>query len=299
MTPSRRSQKLAAAQDRIRRNIEDLMISRALRKLAHAEAMAIRAWKAGRDPRPAWRNAIGLEGDGVSDLHKILIEAQVDAYRAGVAFAEKHLESPVKKFAVWASIKAFLRGIVGITSPEIAAVRVGYSKGVNKAIEKLAIDTQARLTDAMIKAKAADLPTQAGAKLLREAFEKSGVSGPTPYQVETVFRAQVTSAFQVANLKVESIPAVDDEIWGYEFVTAGDDRVRDSHAAMDGVRAPKDHPVWDKWTPPCAWGCRCIRQPIFKDENPTATAIPNVDPLEGGKPFPYNPQQLFEDLQAR
>lgn len=42
-----------------------------------------------------------------------------------------------------------------------------------------------------------------------------------------------------------------------KFQTAGDERVRDSHAVLDGVIAPIDSEFWNKNWPPLAWNCRC------------------------------------------
>lgn len=41
------------------------------------------------------------------------------------------------------------------------------------------------------------------------------------------------------------------------FVTAGDDRVRDEHAKLDGIVRPIDDPFWDSHYPPLGWRCRC------------------------------------------
>ncbi|MEO0628337.1 MAG: phage minor head protein, partial [Bacteroidota bacterium] len=43
-----------------------------------------------------------------------------------------------------------------------------------------------------------------------------------------------------------------------KYVTAGDERVRDSHAAIDGAIYPVGDPFWDTHTPPIDWRCRCI-----------------------------------------
>lgn len=41
------------------------------------------------------------------------------------------------------------------------------------------------------------------------------------------------------------------------YITAGDDRVRDSHAALDGVTRPVKDNFWNTNYPPNGWGCRC------------------------------------------
>ncbi|MBQ4278346.1 MAG: DUF935 family protein [Rikenellaceae bacterium] len=79
------------------------------------------------------------------------------------------------------------------------------------------------------------------------------------------------------------------------YVTAGDRRVRPSHAALDGVVRPIDDDFWKTYYPPNGFGCRCTTQqtagaPTGLDRIET----PYVDPLfrtnlaETGLIFPKN-----------
>lgn len=52
----------------------------------------------------------------------------------------------------------------------------------------------------------------------------------------------------------------------WKYVTAGDDRVRDEHRAIDGVVLPFNDKRWDKIYPPNGWKCRCHVAPILKNE---------------------------------
>lgn len=52
--------------------------------------------------------------------------------------------------------------------------------------------------------------------------------------------------------------------WGYR--TAGDDRVREEHAALDGLTLRHDDPLWDKIYPPNGWKCRCYVVPRMAEE---------------------------------
>lgn len=56
-----------------------------------------------------------------------------------------------------------------------------------------------------------------------------------------------------------------------QYHTAGDDRVRAEHAAMEGIIKPLDDPFWGSWTPPCDMGCRC-----------TMTTISNIEMEDEG-----------------
>ena len=50
------------------------------------------------------------------------------------------------------------------------------------------------------------------------------------------------------------------EVFPYSmYMTAKDDRVRDSHRALDGVVLPTLDPFWDSHTGPWDWGCRCTK----------------------------------------
>lgn len=44
-------------------------------------------------------------------------------------------------------------------------------------------------------------------------------------------------------------------IWQYK--TVGDDRVRQAHAALNGMKFKANDPIWDSIYPPNGWGCRC------------------------------------------
>jgi SPP1 gp7 family putative phage head morphogenesis protein len=52
----------------------------------------------------------------------------------------------------------------------------------------------------------------------------------------------------------------------WKYVTFGDDRVRDSHAALNGKILPCDSPFWDTHYPPWAPMCRCIVVPVSQRE---------------------------------
>lgn len=62
------------------------------------------------------------------------------------------------------------------------------------------------------------------------------------------------------------------------YVTAGDGRVREEHAILEGVTYPIDHEFWDTYYPPNDWGCRCDTSPAVGEEtDPIAkSALPDI-----------------------
>lgn len=59
------------------------------------------------------------------------------------------------------------------------------------------------------------------------------------------------------------------------YVTAGDENVRDSHAALDGKVYPIDHSFWDSYYPPNGWGCRCT---VEQTDDDPAEEMPEETP---------------------
>jgi SPP1 gp7 family putative phage head morphogenesis protein len=116
-----------------------------------------------------------------------------------------------------------------------------------------------------------------------------------PWSLETLVRTQTQLAYGAGQENANAAPEIQEILWGYEYATVGDDRVRPTHAAMDGVRAPKADPVWLIWTPPNGYNCRCSRIEVFAGDS---LAVPKA-PLEDVKPddgFAFNPGRLYRDL---
>lgn len=51
-----------------------------------------------------------------------------------------------------------------------------------------------------------------------------------------------------------------------QYRTAGDDRVRPEHAALNGITLPMSDHFWDKYLPPLSWNCRCTTVQVRKEK---------------------------------
>ncbi len=49
----------------------------------------------------------------------------------------------------------------------------------------------------------------------------------------------------------------DGDRYDLQYRTAGDDKVRADHAALNGTTLPKSDPFWTMYMPPNGWNCRC------------------------------------------
>lgn len=64
--------------------------------------------------------------------------------------------------------------------------------------------------------------------------------------------------------------AGDGDRYDLQYRTAGDSRVRDEHAAMEGITLPADDPFWKQYYPPNGWRCRCTTVQVNKGKYPVS-----------------------------
>lgn len=128
-----------------------------------------------------------------------------------------------------------------------------------------------------------------GVKALQAKFATLGLTGPAN-RLEAIFRTQNQLAYGAGQWATYSDPDIQEILWGFEYVTVGDDRVRPSHAALDGTRYPKDHGFWQTHFPPNGWNCRCQVIPIFDEgrERDPKTLPDGSDP-QPDRGFEFNP----------
>ncbi|MFI3322443.1 MAG: phage minor head protein [Rikenellaceae bacterium] len=66
----------------------------------------------------------------------------------------------------------------------------------------------------------------------------------------------------------EELEDDDDGRYLLQYCTAEDDKVRASHAKLNGVTLPPSDPFWDIFYPPNGWGCRCDVSKVLGYRNP-------------------------------
>lgn len=88
-----------------------------------------------------------------------------------------------------------------------------------------------------------------------------------------------------------------------QYRTAGDEKVREEHAALNRITLPVNDKFWDEYLPPLGWNCRCTAVQVLKGKYPEsdsaaaiaageqATAEPKqrifrFNPGKQGKVFP-------------
>lgn len=171
---------------------------------------------------------------------------------------------------------AYLRGLQPMTDADFAdleaetaaraftVARVTKIDMLQSILDKLNDGLQKGLT---LEEFASDIDTIVGGAL-------------TDGHVETIYRTNIQSAYGAGKWQQGTDPDIADDIWGWRYVTVGDDRVRDEHAELDGLEFKTGE--GDAIFPPWDFNCRCSAEWITK--------------LEQGDDVPSD--ELPDDVQA-
>ena len=92
----------------------------------------------------------------------------------------------------------------------------------------------------------------------------------------------------------------DGDRYNLQYRTAGDDKVREEHAILDGTTLPPSDPFWDMFLPPNGWNCRCtavqVRNNKYPASDPELAMKRGMNCTEGAKKaiFRYNPGKSLQ-----
>ena len=87
----------------------------------------------------------------------------------------------------------------------------------------------------------------------------------------------------------------DGDRYNLQYRTAGDDKVREEHAILNGTTLPPSDPFWNMFLPPNGWNCRCtavqVRKNKYPASDPELAMKRGQNCTEGAKKsiFRYNP----------
>lgn len=84
------------------------------------------------------------------------------------------------------------------------------------------------------------------------------------YKAELVLRTNGFQAYGAARYRQQQATAEALPYW--QYLTVGDENVRDSHASLDGLVLPADDPFWSTHYPPWDYNCRCVVAAITREE---------------------------------
>jgi len=203
-----------------------------------------------------------------------------------------------------AEVLRYVEGRLRLTDEEVEAISAEYSPYAFQLAGQPVNDRmRRRLEETLREIVARDLHGKHASKLLGEQLAALGLTPDSSFAVEGLVRTQIQLAYSAASVHADRDPAIAEILWGYEYATVGDDRVRPTHQALDGVTLPKEDPRWRVIMPPNGFACRCTALRAF---GPLATKAPPAEVEIDGKRivpdadegFKYNPGDIFERIVA-
>lgn len=187
----------------------------------------------------------------------------------------------------------------------IAEAKAAHKDNALTVISGVAKSIEAKLRDELKESILRGETLKDSKRRLQEAMDRIGFSPKNKGTIETIIRTQTQLAFSAGRWKSERLdPDIDSMLWGYKYVTAGDNRVRADHANLDGVTLPKDHAFWSQFMPPNGFNCRCQAIPLYdqrpvkfppRDAEPDKTFNFNVGQSVYGSP-PAKPPEASVDV---
>lgn len=233
----------------------------------------LRAYRSGRRDFDVRRDVVRAIGPVLGDAMMVaqLLGAKASASASGLRLAYDPYKS---------QIKGPLAKYRKLTKKQADGKALNVLDDVSQKIQKRLRGVVADLIEKGAHVKE-------GAKALQKEFDALGITPKNGYQLETIFRTHTQLAYGAGRWQADQDEAVQEILWGYTYYTVGDDRVREEHAALDGVTLPKDHPLWASIWPPNGWNCRCQVVPVFSERD---VVEPDEDDFSGpDEGFDFNP----------
>lgn len=105
-----------------------------------------------------------------------------------------------------------------------------------------------------------------------------GITADSPGYLENVYRTSTQMAYGQGRLTQLEHPAVLSARPHVQYRTAGDSRVRPSHAALQGVIFDRDaDPGWRRYAPPLGYQCRCALVTLRPDRVDSSAVVLSTD----------------------
>ena len=262
-----------------------------------AQAAMVQAFAANTDP-------IGPALRIFRELGDVLIQGMIFGRLRGMSRAEKSSRLVTPTTIAAARAPAYLRGIkwmrnrLLMSEADLAAMEATMTAHVTRVLAEATRPIQKKLAETVGLIHRDNLHVREGVKRLRESWAKLGLTERNNFQLEAIFRTQTQTAYAAGRADFNRQPEIQEILWGYKYVTAGDTRVRDSHVGLDGVTLAKDDSFWSTNYPPNGFACRCQAIEIFQPRKQvTAPDRVEVDGKEvrigADKGFEFGPDTIL------
>jgi len=264
--------KLARIQDLEVRRLADAAIADGMTVLSPIVRQIVKQFRSGE---LMFRDVPAI----MEPLRAVFLNASTVSHMAGrwrvFQNASNYTKSKIE-FGLMEESLAKLQGAMKMTPDDVAKISVKYGENVAHVWEQLTTAADTAVRSAIVETHMENLHIREASKLMRTRIATAGLDPMEPYLMKTLLRTQLQLGYGAGRWEANQHPAIQEILWGYTYVTVGDDRVRPNHEMLDGTTRPKDDGIW--WTswPPNGYNCRCSTIELFEP----AELSPEQEPKE-------------------
>ena len=265
-----------------------------------AQRAAIKAFRAGRDPTfpltTELRKAIPLLTTGMAAAH-------LAGRHRSAMMAPKHLSL---RIGTYETAVRLMQRRMGLTPAQLLDLKHTYNAQAVRIITAAENKIEALIRVTLAETTKQGMHVREGSKRMLRAFEVAGLSPNNSFTMEAIFRTQTNLAYGAGRWQADQDPAIQEILWGYKYVTVGDDRVRPEHVGFEDVTLPKEDPFWQTHWPPNGWACRCAVISIFDEPAGGEQKPPEFVMVDGKRVrptiddgFAFNPGSVYTDTISK
>jgi SPP1 gp7 family putative phage head morphogenesis protein len=119
--------------------------------------------------------------------------------------------------------------------------------------------------------------------------------GEIPGRLETIFRTNLSVAYNEGRHAIISAPTVKEARPYWRYDATMDDRGDDECEELNGTVLPVDDPFWESHSPPIHHNCRCILVPLSPEEAGEEGVDDEGPDVEAAEGFGEEPSKQGED----
>jgi SPP1 gp7 family putative phage head morphogenesis protein len=237
-----------------------------------------------------------VDDDLVTLLRQLLLMADL----LGRASMQARIETFDEEIVAAPEALAYFRKKLAMTAEEFDALDYAYRDVAFTVARVDSLRIISQVKRALQDAIAQGTTMAAFVQTVDQIMDEAGMSRLNPRHVQTVFRTNTASAFMAGRMAIfDQLDEEEFPLWEYQAIL--DDRVRPTHAILDGVRMTKGEFMAARLVPPLGFNCRCSLSPVHRSEGlsvkrPPAHIVVNdkvvtVGP-DPGFGLPVNPARL-------
>jgi SPP1 gp7 family putative phage head morphogenesis protein len=267
----------AARLERDRSTLENRGIRAASLIGRRVRIAVINAFDHRRDPAAAIREQL-------ANLQPLIVDGMVAAHLQGrrrsmIVTAPQMRAKAKTKLAntVYDDALDFLRRRLDLTPEELQQLSLTYRAPALRVIDGLSESLTSDIQSTIVELTQQGAGVRQGIRELRQTMNNAGVTPDSSYTLENVFRTQTQIGYSAGRWNGLQAPEIQEILWGFQYSTVGDDRVRPSHEAMDGVKLPKNDAFWSRNFPPNGYNCRCSAIEIFESVQAVEPVAKEID----------------------